>query len=728
MKKYNTLLSGVLCSSILLTGCVLNDQPEAITVPKKQVQNPEELRKNEMDLAKFMYKNSSTRKAFEIFSKYADQGNPEALAWLGRCYVHGVGTKVEYDKAYEYFSKAADQNNPWGIYGLGYCKKNGYGTDLNLSAALSYYKKAADMGLPHAVLELAITYSLQESGHCDLPRAEEYYKKAISLNADRALESYALFLLLQKRYKEAISILLRKEDDAGSFFILALCYENGWGVETDIKKALSLREKAYHLGERDYEDGSSFYIAGLEEKLINGITDHARYCFKMGAKLGHKESSYEYAIIMQDSKLEKEALEYMCRAADKGYDKALIEAGKMLKNSKPDKAAEYFMSATLSQRTESLAVSHLAELYKNVKDPKRRDHWNQYGLSIGNAYCRNELAISKLNNSNNDNDWAQAIAWFALSMIDNNEFGNNQFYQAIEKSYNRLRMLADKGNGNALFSLGVLGCLNKKEHPNVKIGIELLEKAAANKNEYACYILGNIYFNGELLKKDNVKALAWYKKGAELGHGKSALSVVTLLYYNKEFQKTPEKDVINAFEKCIELGEFSRLFEYGLYVKSPEKSLELLRKAADKGDTRAMLRLYDILLEKDRAAADDYLTKAVEMEDGEAELRKGKASEIPRDAFSMYLRAWIHNDSLEASECLADCWLNGRGCDVNLGMFWKAANSAYKKGSHNICLIMGDVYREGKIIPKDLKKAKEYYSEGAKRGNKKCREQLDKMK
>ena len=46
-------------------------------------------------------------KAFEIFRKYAEKGDTEAEAWLGRCYMNGIGTAVDHKKAFEYFSKAA---------------------------------------------------------------------------------------------------------------------------------------------------------------------------------------------------------------------------------------------------------------------------------------------------------------------------------------------------------------------------------------------------------------------------------------------------------------------------------------------------------------------------------------------------------------------------------------------------------------------------------------------
>ena len=132
MKRYNYFLLGTtLCSGILLSGCVFNEkQPEPVAT--QPVQTEADIKKETTDkdlaLAKFMFENKNDAKAFEMFLKYATEGNTEAEAWLGRCYMNGIGTPVNYDKAFEYFSKAAAKNHPYGINGLGVCKQYGYGT------------------------------------------------------------------------------------------------------------------------------------------------------------------------------------------------------------------------------------------------------------------------------------------------------------------------------------------------------------------------------------------------------------------------------------------------------------------------------------------------------------------------------------------------------------------------------------------------------------------------
>lgn len=494
-------------------------------------------------------------------------------------------------------------------------------------------------------------------------------------------------------------------------------------------------EEAYQLPDKGQWSVNSFYIAGLEENLINGQTDFARHCFKIGAEQGDRNCQYKYALLLQKDGLINDAIKFMILAANQGYDKAQLEVGIMLMNQKDSKnAIKYLTLATLSNKTKYKAVETLSILYREQKDLKQKSHWDTYGNSLEIAWCRNELALEKLYPLSDEN-LTSAVALFALSMIENNKFGAEQFYKIIDDNYDRLRILADKGNGNALFALGVLGCLNEKDHPNVSVGIELLEKAVKQKNAYACYILGNLYSNGGSVPKDLKKAIGWYRQGAELKDAKCALSVTIMLFYEKEFEKTTLEEFVKAFETCITLQEYSVLYEYGQVMeiigKDLKKAEELYRWAAEQGDARAMLHLHDLLWKNDSDQAINYLWQAVALEDSRAELIMGnihRIGDLPRIAYSMYLQAYTHGDSIEAASRLAECWLTGYGCEPNTKMFWHFANIAYEKGSSSICRILGNVYRDGKIIPRNLKKAKEYYAEGVKRGNQECQKALDAIK
>ena len=736
-KHYNILLGTTLCSTVLLSGCVSGaaaDKTENSKQVKAVAENKNTAETKDIALAKFMYETPNDAKAFELFLKYAEQGNAEAEAWVARCYMNGVGTPKDYVKAFQYFSKAAAKNHPCGINGLGVCKQYGYGTSVDLRAAIDYFKKAADMGFPLATLNLAKSYSDKKGGFYDEKLAEEYLKKAVSIKAQGANERYANFLINRKRYSEALP-LLQDAKDFYSMMQLAQCYENGWGVAVDIKKSLSIMEAAYRLPDKEQWSANSFYTAGMEELLINGNTDFARHCFKVGAEQGDRESLYIHALSLKDSGQIDQAIKYLERAADMGYDLAQLELGKVLRNKKYNiDAIKYLTMATLSDRTKKRAVELLAAIYYDIGDVKQCNHWSMFGKSLGIDICRNHLAHEKFKTGTDENI-ALAAAWYAISNINDPKTAGMGFADIIQKDYNRLRVLADKGNGNALFALGIFGCLEEK-HPNVPIGLELLEKAAKQNNVYACNTLGNIYRIGKLGPKDLKKALSYYRQGAELNDESCARWAAMMLFYEKEFEKTPLDEIQKAFEKCLELGDFSLLNEYARVMQYVAKDMkqaeELYRLSAATGDTRSMVYLYHYLSKKDPAASNDYLWQAIERGDSFAELMLGNLESLRnnnRIAYSWYLKSYLDGDHRsEAAARLAECWLYGRGCEQNIKMFWKFAEMAYKNGSPTACLILGDVYREGKICPRDINKTKAYFAEGAKRGDKSCQIELSKLR
>ena len=168
-------------------------------------------------------------------------------------------------------------------------------------------------------------------------------------------------------------------------------------------------------------------------------------------------------------------------------------------------------------------------------------------------------------------------------------------------------------------------------------------------------------------------------------------------------------------------------------AKDRKRAEELYRLAADHDDTRAMYRLYELLFKDgDLRQAIGMLRRAADLEDSSAELEMGNLFRRPdvaqpRDAFIYYLRASLHGDDKNAPYKLAECWLTGYGCDFNYNYFWKSAEKARRNGCVEVYHLLGSVYRDGEICPRNLNKAKEYFEEGAKRGSERCREALKKL-
>ena len=742
-KDYKHTLSAIslFSAGLILSGCIWNDgaapapepakEPSIATQP--QVKSVPQDENQELAFAKDLITHKDCVRAFQILTKYAAEGNAEAEAWLGRCYMNGIGTERDFDKAHEFFAKAAEKNNPWGINGVGVCMQYGFGTAVNLQTAMEHFKRAADLKHPLGTLNLARTYADKEGGFLDAKLAEEYFRKAVELDAPSARSHFAAFLYDQSRYKEAVDLLRGGPiDDPLAMEMMAKCYQNGWGMPVDTDKAAELAEKHFQKTGPARWSADLCFEAALEEILTNGLTDRAKRYLKCSADQGNAEAQYLYAKILAEAKDNNAALSYMLKSADGGYYAAMVDAGEMLVERKDyDRAVKYYMLASRNIKTQDSAVGNLSNIYHyNLKMPKTGFFWDVRGAQLGLDVCRNELAVKELF-TKGDEHFAKAAALFAEGKISENKFAMKWLDDILTNDYERLRTLADKNNSDALLALGIIGCLEKPGHPNISIGIALLEKSAKLNNATACRILGNLYRNGGLAKKDLKKALSWYQQGAELGDAESARTAALMVFYEDEFKDTKIEDFKKIFDKALELEVFSVAFEYGrvmeLLAKDLKRAEELYRIAAAHEDGRAMLRLHDMLFKTNEKESFDFLWRAVKAESSEAELRMGDIQKIwknPRAAFIYYVKANLHGDEVNAPYKMAECLLTGYGCEINLDCFWKNAKEAYDKGCVEVCYLLGSVYRDGKICARDMAKAKAYFEEGVKRGSENCKKAL----
>ncbi len=690
--------------------------------------------KNDIPVAKLLFENLDGKLAFQIFTEMAEKGDIEATAWLGRCYHNGVGTNIDYGKAFACFQKAAEKNDPWAINGLGVCYEYGYGTTKNLQLAVQCFGLAADMNHPLGTLNLARTYgNIENKDVYNKETAETYYKKALALKAQGAEFAYGLFLFDHKRYKEAIPLFNAAGDNVWAWRLLIQCYENGWGTPIDIRKAVDLADNYAYQNPSDALFGATvLYEAALEEFFLNGRTEWFTNLTKRAANHGHREAQYMYADILKEQNDLENALQYARRAADAAMPGANLKAGELAAQLKQfDVALMYLSMATLEPSTEIEAVNHLVRIYayELSQKPKSR-HWAQRGAELGSAYCRNELTIEAMAAGTREST-AKGYKLIYESIVDGDETASNWLKESLGNDYEMLSELADNGNVDALISLGLLGGLNDKGHPNIPIGIELLEKAANLKSPEACRYLGNIHLNGGLVDKDLQKAMAWYRKGAELGDLVSANSVALMLYSYKDFADVPLDECRKWFEIALKLGG-NYAYEYGVILeakgKDVESAMKMYEKAAQDKDPRALVKLHNLLWEKDSKLSTAYLRQATDLMDETALYQAGLfnlfALEQPRKAFIFFVMSHIGGNNTTAPCQLAFCLLNGDGCSVNVNLALKMAEEAYKNGDPQSCSLLGNLYKEGKVVSRDEAKARQYFEEGVKRGDEESKKAL----
>ena len=89
-------------------------------------------------------------KAAEWYLKSAEKGSVKSQAAIGDMYMRGRGVAQDYSKAFKWLRSAAENGNADAEYSLAIMYQKGLGTVKNEEEAKSWYAKACDKGVPDA--------------------------------------------------------------------------------------------------------------------------------------------------------------------------------------------------------------------------------------------------------------------------------------------------------------------------------------------------------------------------------------------------------------------------------------------------------------------------------------------------------------------------------------------------------------------------------------------------
>ena len=158
---------------------------------------------------------------------------------------------------------------------------------------------------------------------------------------------------------------------------------------------------------------------------------------------------------------------------------------------------------------------------------------------------------------------------------------------------------------------------------------ELVKKAEAGDAK-AQYNLGQCYENGQVGIKDNKEAVKWYTKSAEQGYAKTAFAL-SRCYEDGKGIPRDKNEARKWFIKGVESNDESELLRIleSIYWEGgeggEEKKSLLCRRLAELGNVKAQRELIGCNLNQvDRKEAMEWLTKAAEQGDAEAQFKLGQ--------------------------------------------------------------------------------------------------------
>lgn len=326
---------------------------------------------------------------------------------IGKMHCYGLGTQQDYEKAFEWFLKSAQEGNRFAQYSLGNLYYYGNGTDKDLSQAFQWYMKSAEQGQPYAAYAAAQMYNKGEYVSKDENQAQEYYKQAL-----------AGFLELESK----------NQADDNLFYKIGIIYKNGLGTDIDMDKAINYFMRSAELNNTNAKRTIALeYLSGkhLEQDIEKGFTmltecadrGDTLSCYKLG------KIYFKGEIVYQDLNT---AEKYFLKASKKENQYALYSLGTLYLEKEKyniDKAVKNFEKALQYEEVKPYAEYSLAKI-----------------MLDNNPYHDSEKAVSLLESSTAENDWASFL------LVRLYLYGMDDIIKDKEKAMEWLNVSAEQGN------------------------------------------------------------------------------------------------------------------------------------------------------------------------------------------------------------------------------------------------------------------------------------------
>ncbi|KAJ3094629.1 hypothetical protein HDU97_007858 [Phlyctochytrium planicorne] len=423
-----------------------------------------------------------------------------------------IGFDQSFADAFGWFQVAANQDHAEAQTRLGFCYYYGNGVEQNLDEAVKWFTKSAEQGNADAqdwARELKRTSLKPRNG---------------SPNRQRKVMP-----------RPKIELVLIDPNSLG------ICYEQGKGVEQNIKEAIKWYTKSAKQGNSNaqhnlglcYDEGH-----GVEKDFTVAFT-----WYNKSAEQGNAQAQYNLGLCYFDGngveQNSKEGVKWFTKSAEQG------NAGAQY-NSIPNSLGVCFGKGDGVQENFEEAVKWFA------KSAEQGESMAQY--SLGFCYEEGE-GIEK--------DFREAVKWYTKAAEHGNvdaQFRLGQSYymgRGVEKDISQaikwFRKSAEQGNADAKYHIGVCYKRGEGVPADSKEAVIWFRESAERDNAQAQYSLGICYYSGEGVEKNYKGAVKWFTISAEQGHV-DAQYHLGICYKNGRGVAIDLKEAARWFNKSAEQG------------------------------------------------------------------------------------------------------------------------------------------------------------------------------
>ena len=696
----------------------------------------------------------------------AEKGDKDAQYKLGQIYEEGKGLEKDLSKAGIWYIKAAHQGEIYSKHKLKELALSG------IEVAQQWLIEEAEKGDKDAQYKLGQIYEEGKRLEKDLSKAAIWYIKAAHQGEIYSKHKLKELALLGIKVAQQWLIQEAEKGDKDAQYKLGQIYEEGKGLEKDLSKAGIWYIKAAHQGEiYSKHKLKELALSGIEvaqqwliEEAEKGDKD-AQYklgqIYKEGKglekdlskaaiwyiKAAHQGEIYSKHKLKELALLGIEvAQQWLIEEAEKGDKDAQCKLGQIYEEGKRlekdlDKAATWYVRAYTGQK-EWYVASKLKELA--LLGIEVAQQWLIEEAEKGDKDAQYKLGQIYKEGKGLEKDLSKAATWYVRAYT-----GQEEWYVAnklkelalsgIEVAQQWLIEEAEKGDKDAQYKLGQIYEEGKRLEKDLSkaaiwyikaahqgeiyskhklkelalLGIEvaqqwLIEEAEKGDKD-AQYKLGQIYEEGKGLEKDLSKAGIWYIKAAHQGeiYSKHKLKELALSGIEVAQQWLIEEAEKGDKDAQYKLGQ---IYEEGKRLeKDLSKAAIWYIKAAHQGEIYSKHKLKELAL-LGIEVAQQWLIEEAEKGDKNAQCKLGQIYEegkrLEKDldkAATWYVRAYTGQKEWYVASKLKELALLG----IEVAQQWLIEEA--EKGDKDAQYKLGQIYKEGKGLEKDLSKAATWY-------------------
>lgn len=347
------------------------------------------------------------------------------------------------------------------------------------------------------------------------------------------------------------------------------------------------------------------------------------------------------------------------------------------------------------------------------KNPEESVKWLRKSAIQGNAEAQFFLGTAYMLGFGLEKDFHESVKWLKKATEQDHEkaqFGLGVMYQDglgvekdIKEAHTWFEKAAYQGNAQAQFVIGLSYQKGNGVEKSPERAFKWLKKSAEQGYLDAQILLATAYLEGDGVEQDPTLGAKWFQEAATQGSsmGQYALGMMRqtglgvkrdLFEAEKWFEKAAKQGHLEAQKRLRILLSYRPVFSKSWTEVNTVHSIELLKKAANQGKSKAQC----------------HLGKAYLIGDG--------VMEDHSEAFKWFKKA-AEQDAPQAQLAVGLAYLLGVGVQIDPKESVKWHKKAADKGEAEAQYWVGMSYLMGSGVERNPEKAFEWFKKAAKQGH-----------